>query len=63
MACRTIYLTSGIGKKINTRNSLLLGLQDAIKKIVSIMVQVSNMLARLADEAFGMWFANCSCNY
>ena len=56
IACRTIYLTSGsgIGKKINTRDSLLLGLQDAIKKIVSIMVQVSNMLARLADETFGM---------
>jgi len=46
IAGRTIYLTSGIGKRFDTGGGSLLELQDAN----SIVVRVSNMLTRLAGR-------------
>jgi len=42
------------GKTVYTRGGSLLELEDAVKQITSIVVQVSDMLRRFAGKTFGI---------
>ena len=42
------------GKTVYTRGGSLLELEDVIKQIASIVVQVSDMLRRFAGKTFGI---------